>query len=188
VKYENQRMRQEIKIVRKRSWLIVSLVVTLLVGCRTEPQQVASSTAVASALQAENIESYLADHLGVPAWNGKVFCSYEPLAAEQLTDGSAYLWALCLQYSLEEGALEVGAGISVPVALQVQEENNNWIIVDYLVPRDGSFFGNDVREIFPKSTWGEILPESRREIDQKNNLVEGLEKKIEVKARDYFGM
>jgi hypothetical protein len=175
-------------MVRKRLWLILSIGSTLLAGCQSVAQPAVHETAVANALQTEVIESYLVDHLGVPAWDGKVFCSYAILDAEQVSGGYVYLWALCLQQHLEEDGLVVGAGISVPVALQVQEENGNWGIVGYLVPQDGTFFGADVRKIFPKSTWDQILPGNNREINQKNELVQRLEKALEMQAKSYYGL
>jgi hypothetical protein len=187
VKNTNWRTRPDVSMTRKRFWSLLSFVLVVLAGCRYGEHQVTFNSK-ANIPQVEGIESYLVDHLGVPAWDGKVFCLFANLNADQVSEGYVYLWALCLQYHMEGTKPVIGAGTSVPVALQVQQESNDWIIVDYLVPRDGSFFGTDVHNVFPKRTWDQILPGSRKEIDQKNNLVEDLKKDIELKAQTYFGI
>jgi len=136
--------------------------------------------------QVENLETYLSANIGISAFGGEVFCAYEPLNAEQGEDGRIFLWAMCLEYYLEDGQLTLGSGISVPVALQIRPMDEHYQIITHLLPRDGTFYGQDVRASFPQSTWRQIMPESVDEIKAYNARAERLELDTEEMARVHF--
>ena len=160
----------------KRLWWHSFILVILLVGCQPEKQDSGSISASGSIPQVENIEDYLVTNIGISAFDGQVFCAYEPLNAQQGAEGEIYLWALCLEYYLEQESLVPGSGISVPVALRIQEKNGHHEVIDHLVPRDGTYYGPDVRAIFPPSAWSQIYGYRGSE----------LEKDAEMKARLYY--
>ena len=139
-------------------------------------------------MQVENIEDYLVINIGISAFGGKVFCAYEPLNAEQGVEDKIYLWALCQEYYLEQESLMPGTGVSLPVALQIQEKNGHYEVIDHIVPRDGTYYGPDVQATFPRSTWSQIMPQGDDEINQYNYRVNELEKDTEMQARSYYGI
>ena len=117
-----------------------------------------------------------------------MFCAYEPLNAVQGAEGMIYLWALCQEYYLEQESLIPGSGVSLPVALRIQEKNGHYEIIGHLVPRDGTYYGPDVRATFPQNTWSQIMPQGEDEISQYNYRANKLKKDTEMKARSYYGM
>jgi hypothetical protein len=153
----------------------------LLVACQS-----AEDLAVQNAEfieQVENIESYLAANIGISAHGGEVFCAYEPLNTTQGKDGEIFLWAFCHEYYLEDGELEFGSGISVPVVLQIDERRE---ILGHLLPRDGTYYGEDIRANFPRSTWSQIMPEGIDEIDAYNTRSDRLKQETEDMAADFY--
>lgn len=175
-------------MVRKRLWRLLCIAIILLVGCQLKEKDDNSISASKDISQVENIEDYLVTNIGISAFDGKVFCAYEPLNAEQGAESKIYLWALCQEYYLEQGSLTPGSGVSLPVALQIQEKNGRYEVIDHLVPRDGTYYGPDVQATFPQSTWSQIMPQNDDEINQYNYRANELEKDTEMQARAYYGI
>jgi len=171
---------------KKRLGWLSGIVIILLVGCQPGEQDDNSIAAFGNILQVENIEDYLVLNVGISAFGGKVFCAYESLNAELGADDKIYLWALCQEYYLEQESLIPGSGVSLPVALQIQEKNSHYKVIDHLAPRDGTYYGPDVRATFPQSTWSQIMPQGDDEINQYNYRANELEKDTEMQARSYY--
>jgi hypothetical protein len=172
-------------MARKKQWRLL-MVVILLAGCCPAKQDDGSATIIKDVLLVENIDGYLAKNVGTSGFGGKVFCAYEPLNAQ--AEGKIYLWVLCEEYYLEQGALMPGSGASLPVALLVQESNGRYEISGLLVPRDGTGYGIDVRAIFPPSAWSQIMSQSKDEMERYNERAARLEEQTEMKARLYYGV
>lgn len=175
-------------MTRKRQQWFLCIVLILLVGCQPKEQNNNTVTVFENILQVENIQDYLVRNIGISAFRGKVFCVYEPLDAEQGAEGKIYLWALCQEYYLKQEVLKIGSGASLPVALQVREENGHYEIIDHTVPQDGAYYRPDVRIIFPRSTWSQIMPQGEEEISQYNDRASELEEETEMQARLYYGI
>jgi hypothetical protein len=134
----------------------------------------------------DSITSYLVEQVGITGFGGKVFCAFEYLDSEKDPAGNIYVWALCQEYYLEGGAITAGSGISLPVALETQDENGQFQIIAHRVPGDGSYYGPDVREIFPRGTWRQILPQKEAELNQYNlRASELLEKTRDEASQTY---
>lgn len=131
----------------------------------------------------ESINDYLVEHVAITGFGGLAFCGHELLNADQGKEGFLYLWALCQEYHLEQGPLTDGSGISLPVALQIEPKDHQIEIIGHLIPRDGSYYGPDVRDIFPKSTWSQIMPENEQEINQYNSRANELMRETRMKAK-----
>ena len=69
------------------------------------------------------IETYLAEEIIKPAYGGKIFSAHRVLLSDR-QEGKIYLWAFIQEYYREIGELQKGTGVSVPVVLNVAEENN----------------------------------------------------------------
>jgi hypothetical protein len=174
-------------MARSRSCWISLLALVLLVGCQSERQDDHPTLDFDAILQPDALESYLVDHVGISGFGGEVFCAYEPFDTLQVVEGKAYLWVLCQEYYLEQESLNRGSGVSLPVALRIQEIDGRYEIMDSFFPRDGTYFGSDVRDAFPVCTWAYIMPRSVEEIHQYNFRVNKLESEAEMKSRAYYG-
>jgi hypothetical protein len=167
------------------AWLCL-LIIFLSPGCQPkEHPELWDDSSHERALQ-ETINDYLVENISITGFSGEAYCAYELLNTDRGSEGELYVWTLCQEYYLEQGSLTEGSGVSLPVALQTQGNNNQIHIIGHLVPRDGSYYGPDVRTIFPKSTWPQIMPETAEESDQYNFRANELMKETRMKARlDY---
>lgn len=175
-------------MVRKKLWWFTFIMMVLLIGCQSNRQENSLLPTSGIIPLVENIEAYLVKNIGLSASGGKIFCAYAPLDAIQGSENKIFLWVLCQEYYLEQEGLVLGSGISLPVALRIQVKNNHFEIVDHILPRDGAYYGPDVRDTFPQSTWSQILPQREDEIYQSNDRVDELETEIDMKARSYYGI
>jgi hypothetical protein len=168
--------------------LVFVFIVAILVGCQrtTQKENISPGGEPKQTNQVQDIENYLAANVGGAAFGGRVFCAYDVLATEQAGNiTTLYLWALCLEYYREQQQLEKGAGVSLPVALTLQNQAGSLRVLEHKVPGDGKDYGKDIKAIFPQSVWSEIFPSSGKEIDDFNNRVERLENATEEKAKKY---
>ena len=166
-------------------WLPCILIVMLL-GCRPE-YQVGQQTADQARLpQIDNLDDYLVTSLGINSRGGQVFCACEPLLAGESIGSSLYLWVLCEEYYVEQGELESGSGLSLPVELQLAEDDGQPRIIGHRVPRDGAYYGPDVRDLFPRSCWREIMPQSRLGRERYNQRASRLAETCEQQAETHL--
>ena len=158
------------------------MIVCLVTSCQTPREAVPP---VDPAL-GKSIPNYLAEEIGIAGFGGEIFCAIEYLDPPQSDDGEIYLWALCLEFYREEGRLLEGSGISLPVALETQSVGGQFNIVSHRVPGDGSRYGPDVREIFPRGTWEQILPKTDEELNWYNLRANELQTEVRIQANDQF--
>lgn len=62
-----------------------------------------------------------------------------------------YTWILQEKYYLENDKVIKDTGASIPYKFEVIKENDKFIINNYDIPRDGSYYDKDMKHIFPKS-------------------------------------
>lgn len=103
-----------------------------------------------------SIETYLAEEIIKPAYGGKIFSAHRVLLSDR-QEGKIYLWAFIQEYYREIGELQKGTGVSVPVVLNVAEENNSLKIRGHLLPGNGNQFPEDIDRLFPKQIRKQIL-------------------------------
>jgi hypothetical protein len=163
-------------------WLC-TIGVLLIAGCRGGGKTELRDDTLTDPDLEERINDYLAEHIAIIGFGGKPYCAYEMLNADQGKGGNLYIWALCQEYTLDGGSLRDGSGISLPVALQIQQDNQPIEIMGHLVPRDGSYYGPDVRSIFPRSTWPQIMSANQEDIGLYNYRANELMKATRMKAR-----
>ena len=163
------------------AWL-TAIVLLLLAACQGLAQPGTLEDALSEPALDDRITEYLAEQIAITGFGGKAYCAYQMLPAEQGKDGYLYLWAFCQEYYLEEGSLTEGSGISVPVALQIEQENLQIKIVGHLLPRDGTYYGPDVRSIFPKSAWQDIMPGNEGGVNQYNFRANELMESVRIQA------
>lgn len=163
--------------------LVVSVVVS--VGCqgvvRTEMPTVASSE---QSTPSEDVDSYLATQLLHASFGGVVFCAHQILAVES-KEGvtTSYLWALCQEFYCHQQQLEVGSGVSLPVALEAERLDGGRWSFGHRIPRDGLSYDADISEIFPTRVQRLIAPEAT----EFNRRVSSLQEAVSNAAQSHFG-
>lgn len=133
------------------------------------------------------VEGYLVEKIGSTAFGGKVFCSYDILEAGVRIDGAdIYVWALCGEYYLEDGMLNLGSASSLPVALYLESDaRKGFTVTSHAVPLDGIEYMSSIRQIFPLQAIDKMCEEKP---DCYNERANRLENSIEEKAREYYGL
>ena len=82
------------------------------------------------------------------------FITLETLSATPLAGSSThkityYGWALYNEYRVTDNGLKIVSGGHVPVALSFDLDERGYTLTEYWVPRDGSYYAQDIREKFP---------------------------------------
>ncbi len=91
-----------------------------------------------------------------------------------------YAWVLQEKYYLENNALVRDTSTSIPYKFELVKEDNKFIVNDYDIPRDGSYYVKDMKHIFPNS----VL----RDMDSINTdgTIERLSLEIQNEVNLYF--
>ena len=161
---------------------------TATMGCQnTTTADTSQRNQIEPTIQIEELKSYLAVNVGAVAFGGKVFCAYNVLGTQQQEEiTTLYLWTLCQEFYQEQQQLRKGTGVSVPVSVTLENKGDSRQIIEYTIPRDGSYYGEDIKAIFPQSVWPKISPQSNQEIDEFNNYISILEASTEQEAMFFF--
>lgn len=68
---------------------------------------------------------------------------------EKETKFNLYTWVVGEKYHLENGQLEKGSGYSIPHKFTVERHGEEYVVVDSRRPRDGGYYSEDMKNIFP---------------------------------------
>lgn len=84
--------------------------------------------------------------------NEKTFISTKLyLCEEKSTYFMIYAWVLEEKYYLENNNIKQDSSSSIPYQLTVEKIDEEYIVTDSRIPRDGSYYFDDMKNIFPKS-------------------------------------
>lgn len=124
----------------------------------------------------DQIEKAIIDYLLTQkqfAWktqeNSNNFCSIENLDPKKELF-PLYVWVYCAEYSLENGELETLSGSSGPVKIVYPNELSFYDLdrFSHEVPRNGSYYSEDIKEIFPENIQEKIFNFDPKNIIKKN--------------------
>jgi hypothetical protein len=118
----------------------VTFVVLLLAGC--------SLNSTVTEEDGQEIERYVRQEVMSPNFDGKIFSAHEILVTNE-EKGEIYLWALIEEYYKEGTEVEQGSGMSVPMVLKVDHSGDSLKVISHTLPRDGSYYADDVKDMFP---------------------------------------
>lgn len=115
--------------------------------------------------------------------NEKTFISMRVyLLEEKVKDKKYYIyaWVNTATYYLENNELIKDSASSIPYKFVVEKDNDKYHVTDFRIPRDGSYYTTDMKNIFPRSV--------RK--DMENVYFDGtsakLDLEIEEQAKLYF--
>ena len=113
--------------------------------------------------------------------NEKTFTSMRVyLLEEKETYYYVYAWVMEASYYLENNVILKDSASSIPYKFKVEKINNEYKVVDSRIPRDGTFYQEDMKNIFPKSVRDDM------EKCQIDGTIEKLEIEVEEQAKLYF--
>lgn len=115
--------------------------------------------------------------------NSKTFASMRTfLIDEKEKDNLYYVYAWVLEecFHYEEGKIINESGSSIPYKFVVEKTNDEFEVTDSRIPRDGSYYSKDIKNIFPRSV--------RNDIDDvhKDGTIKRLSLSNQQKAEFYF--
>lgn len=114
--------------------------------------------------------------------NEKTFVSLKTFLIKEPQNDMYYVycWVLKENYYYDNNELKVESGSSIPHKFIVKKLNNEYIVSDSFIPRDGSFYVNDMKTLFPLRV--------RKTIDKvhSDGTVDKLIFENEVKAKLYY--
>ncbi|MGB3757716.1 MAG: hypothetical protein WBA07_15280 [Rivularia sp. (in: cyanobacteria)] len=173
------------------SSLILQLGITLVLSscqqldrAESESTQVNQNTQREIKLVIENYiqtEKFIKDFFSWTSINGKVFCSYHYLGADQKNKNTinAYLWLLCDEYNSK---LKTGSGTRVPIVTMLKKQVNNYQVIDHRYPGNGSFYQQDIKKLFPADIRSQIF----RFNSEQPKIINNLNRENIRKAEAYF--
>ena len=93
---------------------------------------------------------------------------------------NVYAWVLEEKYYLENNEIKQDSSSSIPYMFVVEHTNDEYKVTDSRIPRDGTYYAEDMKNIFPRSV--------RNDMDEVYNdgTIEKLEKDIQKQLSLYF--
>lgn len=93
---------------------------------------------------------------------------------------NVYAWVLEETYYLENNEIKQDSGSSIPYKFAVEHINDEYKVTDSRIPRDGSYYAEDMKNIFPRSV--------RNDMDEIHNdgTIEKLKMDIQKQVNLYF--
>lgn len=91
-----------------------------------------------------------------------------------------YAWVLERSYYMENGALEIGSGSSIPYRFALSEKDGQYTVTEARIPRDGTYYPIDMEELFPWSV------RMQMELIHHNGVFDRLDRDIQQQAELYF--
>lgn len=115
--------------------------------------------------------------------NEKTFASMRVYLIEEKdkdTLYNIYAWVLTEKYYLETGKVKQDSGSSIPYKYTVEKVENEFVVTDAKFPRDGGYYSDDMKAIFPWSVRNDM------EDVHTDGTIEKLELDIQEQVEDYF--
>ncbi|MFN3367652.1 MAG: hypothetical protein ACK411_14780 [Exiguobacterium mexicanum] len=94
------------------------------------------------------IERYLTTEVMEPNFDGGVWTTYKILDTNT-TKSEVYVWALIQEYVREGDRFEQGSGMSAPLVLYIDSDDESFTIQGHRLPGDGSSYPTDLWTLFP---------------------------------------
>ncbi|MCM3666586.1 hypothetical protein M3204_19375 [Mesobacillus subterraneus] len=149
------------------------LLILLLAGCSQ------SGSIAVTEKDKQEIERYIRQEVMSPNFGGEIFSAYEILGSDE-NKGELYLWALIQEYYKEGTGIEQGTGMSVPMVLKIDQSKDSFEVISHTLPRDGSLYAEDIKNLFPYLAGRKALDHPDKVISE---LIEEAEAEAEQKLK-----
>lgn len=132
------------------------------------------------------IEDYLVDQNDASSKhydNEKWFASIEIFLIDEVKEKSEYIvyaWALEESFYRQDNTIVDSSGSSIPYKFTLHRENDVYQVIDAKIPRDGSYYVDDLKTLFPSMVRNKI-----KDV-HKDGTIKKLMLKNKEKAKLYF--
>ena len=115
--------------------------------------------------------------------NEKSFVSFKTYLIEEkevFTKFNIYAWVLQESYYYENNETKQNSGSSIPHKFVVEKQDDKYVVTSAIIPRDGSYYVEDMKKIFPTSV--------RKDMEKvhQDGTIEKLQLEIEKQVKLYF--
>lgn len=113
----------------------------------------------------------------------KTFVSMRVYLLEEKERNALYYvsaWVMDGKYYLDNDILKQDSGSSIPYKFKVEKINDEFVVTDSKCPRDGSYYVDDMKNIFNKSVRKEM------ETVHTDGTIDMLDMEVEEQAKLYF--
>lgn len=136
-----------------------------------------------SSVTNELLTNYIITKMGNTEDGEKNFVSIVVYSSEEKSKNKYYVYTLINEskYSFDNGILTEESGSIYPCRFELKRDNMEYVIVDSEVPRDGSYYNEDINKAFPEYVRERIYNhnDSAYKDVEDNNLIQ---------AKEYFGI
>ncbi len=105
------------------------------------------------------LDMKVAEHHGSKDSNG-IFSavSYDLMRIEeQESKTTIYAWILFAEYRYDNGVIIEESAAHTPTVITVKKNSEEYELVEYWTPRDGTYYRDDIKNKFPKDLWSQAL-------------------------------
>lgn len=91
--------------------------------------------------------------------NYKSFASIKTYLIQELSNKTTYIvytWAMTASFYEENNQIIKDSASSIPYLFILQKDEEDFTILNYQIPRDGSYYEKDIKNMFPKDVLKEI--------------------------------
>lgn len=91
-----------------------------------------------------------------------------------------YMWILNITYYEDNNIIKENSGSSIPYKITLEKSDNEYLVVETEMPRDGSYYASDMKTLFPKAV--------RNDMDKvhTDGTIERLQLEIEEQKDNYY--
>lgn len=112
----------------------------------------------------------------------KWFASIKTYLIDEKDDENTivYAWVLEESYYKQNDEVVKDSGASIPHKFTLQKSNSNYKVIDYQIPRDGTYYSEDMKAMFPE----DVLNNMNKIYD--DGTMDELKADIEKQKNEYF--
>ena len=95
---------------------------------------------------------------------------YNPVTGGNLRTKNYFLWVLYQEYLFTEDGIVHKGGVHIPTNITLGENaDGSWTVLNYWEPRDGSYYVEDIKAIFPGDSANDALDSQKYALKQTQN-------------------
>ena len=113
----------------------------------------------------------------------KTFIAFRTYLIEETEKESkynVYAWVVCQKHYLENSDIKIDSGYSMPHKFVLEKQSDTFIVTESRIPRDGTYYAEDMKNIFPKSVINDM------DNVYSDGTIDRLEMQIDEQLKLYF--
>lgn len=148
-------------------WIIISAIIACVVATvcfqksLINPRIDDANTKIDDALAVFLDNTIVSQNSGDKTGDNFKSVDYKTLETKESgTETTVYLWVLYEEYTYD-GELKLETGSHIPTVITANKKGNtdgdSYELIEYWMPRDGSYYVADIKDKFPKTLWNKAL-------------------------------